>query len=386
MNDAAETSNRLPSSTQALEGITVLDFSHVIAGPFATFHLAALGARVVKVENPAGGDAVRNNPRSFTSFNHGKECLRLDLRKPEDVRTAMGLAAASDVMVDNMRPGVLARYGLGVAQMRAQHPRLIHCSISGYGTAGDWSNRGAYDHVIQAASGMAMMSGQAEDGPIKVGFPVIDCATGMLAAFAILAALRRRDLTGLGETIDVSMLGAAMQLMYPMVVETLATGEAPSRRGNVGYSGSPAADTLTCADGLLAVGANTPNQLGKLGDALGIGARMRELLGGQSTGFVTAARGAEIRQLLVDAVRDQKVAELEARLNQAGVAASQVRNLAESVRDAKRSGALSPWMLPGDVPVEVPGLGFKTHGLFGGAPAPSWAKAPGEQQEPGQQT
>jgi len=367
----------LPPSTQALEGITVLDFSHVIAGPFATFHLAALGARVIKVENPDGGDAIRRSPRGFASFNHGKECLTLDLRKPEDVLKAKTLAATADVMVDNMRPGVLARYGLGMAQMRALSPRLIHCSISGYGTAGDWANRGAYDHVIQAASGMAMMSGQAEDGPIKVGFPVIDCATGMVAAFAILAALRRRDLTGLGETIDVSMLGAAMQLMYPMVVDTLATGEAPSRRGNVGYSGSPAADTLTCADGLLAVGANTPAQLGKLGDALGIGAQMRELLDGQSTGFVTAARGAEIRQLLVDAVRDQKVAELEDRLNRAGVAASQVRDLAQSVRDATSSGALSPWMLPGEVPVAVPGLGFKAQGLFGGASVPPWTTASG---------
>jgi crotonobetainyl-CoA:carnitine CoA-transferase CaiB-like acyl-CoA transferase len=366
----------LPPSTQALEGVTVLDFSHVIAGPFATYHLAALGARVIKVENPDGGDAIRRSPRGFASFNHGKECLTLDLRKPEDVLKAQTLAATSDVMVDNMRPGVLARRGLGMEQMRALNPRLIHCSISGYGTAGDWASRGAYDHVIQAASGMALMSGQTEDGPIKVGFPVIDCATGILAAFAILAALRRRDLTGLGETIDVSMLGAAMQLMYPMVVDTLATGEPPSRKGNVGYSGSPAADTLTCVDGLLAIGANTPAQLGKLGDALGIGERMRELLDGQSTGFVTAARGAEIRQLLVDAVRDQKVAELETRLNEAGVAASQVRDLAQSLRDATCSGALSPWMLPGDVPVAVPGLGFRAQGLFGGASAPPWTTTP----------
>jgi len=231
MNEAEFPRKPLPPSTQALEGVTVLDFSHVIAGPFATYHLAALGARVIKVENPSGGDAVRNNPRSFTSLNHGKECVSLDLRHSEDVRTAQALLATSDVMVDNMRPGVLARYGLGMEQARVMHPRLIHCSISGYGTAGDWASRGAYDHVIQAASGMAMMSGQAEDGPIKVGFPVIDCATGILAAFAILAALRRRDLTGLGESIDVSMLGAAMQLMYPMVVETLAKGEAPARRG-----------------------------------------------------------------------------------------------------------------------------------------------------------
>jgi crotonobetainyl-CoA:carnitine CoA-transferase CaiB-like acyl-CoA transferase len=364
----------LPPSTQALEGITVLDFSHVIAGPFATYHLAALGARVIKIENPSGGDVIRRNPRSFAALNHGKECISLDLQKTEDIARAHQLAATSDVMVDNMRPGVLASYGLGVEQMRTKNPRLIHCSISGYGAVGEWANRGAYDHVIQAASGMTMMSGQATDGPIKVGFPVVDCATGMLAAFAILAAIRRRDLTGLGETIDVSMLAAAMQLMYPMVVDTLATGNSPQRKGNVGYSGSPAAETLVCADGLLAIGANTPAQLMKLGDALGIGAPIRELLEGQSTGFVTASRGEEIRQLLAKAVSSQPVSELEVRLNQEGVPAAQVRDLAQSVRDATQSGAMSSWMLSGETPVAVPGLGFRAHSLFGGASEPKWNK------------
>ncbi len=361
-----------PASTQALDGITVLDFSHVIAGPFATYHLAALGARVIKVENPNGGDAIRHNQRSFESLNHGKECLSLDLGNPQDVARALELVDTVDVMVDNMRPGVLARHGLGVDQVRARNPRLVHCSISGYGTAGSWAGRGAYDHVIQAASGMTLMSGQQDDGPIKVGFPVIDCATGIIAAFAILAALRRRDLTGLGDALDVSMLAAAQQLMYPMVVDTLATGEAPQRRGNVGYSGSPAADTLACADGLLAIGANTPTQLIKLGDVLGVGARFRELLGGQTTGFVPPTHSQEMRQLLVDAVRDQQVADLEARVNAAGVPASQVRDLAQSVRDATASGALAPWQLPVDPPVAVPGLGFKAEGLFGGTSVPPW--------------
>ncbi len=371
-----QATQNLPATTQALEGITVLDFSHVIAGPFATYYLAALGARVIKVENPHGGDAIRGNPRSFASFNHGKECITLDLRDPADVRRAQELADSVDVMVDNMRPGVLARHGLGTEAVRARNPRLVHCSISGYGTSGEWAQRGAYDHVIQAASGMTLMSGQASDGPIKVGFPVIDCATGMLGAIAILAALRRRDLTGMGETIDVSMLAAAHQLMYPMVVETLATGQPPSRKGNVGYSGSPAADTLTCADGLLAIGANTPAQLRKLADALGIGARIGELLKGEAKGFVGAEHAQEIRQLIAGAVRDAKVADLEQRLNQVGVAAAQVRDLGQSVRDAVQSGALTPWTLPTDTPVAVPGLGFRAQGLFGGASTPSWTPAP----------
>lgn len=366
---------------QALDGITVLDFSHVIAGPFATFYLAALGARVIKVENAVGGgDVMRRDHRSFTAFNHGKECISLELRQPADVLKAQELAATADVMVDNMRPGVLASRGLGVEQVRAKNPHLIHCSISGYGGVGDWSNRGAYDHVMQAASGMAMMSGAAEHGPIKVGFPAIDCATGMLAALSILAALRRRDFTGTGDSIDVSMLAAALQLMYPMVVETLDTGKAPPRKGNVGYSNSPAADTFVCADGLLAIGANTPAQLMKLGDALGIGVSLHELLQGQSTGFVSTARGQEIRELIADALRQQSANEVERRLNEAGVAASRVRNLAEAVTDAVGAGALQPWVLPGESPVAIPGLGFRAQELFGGSSTPRWISTSTPQQ------
>jgi formyl-CoA transferase len=348
----------------------------VIAGPFATYHLAALGARVIKVENPNGGDAIRGNPRAFESFNHGKECIALDLCKPADAEKARQFAATADVMVDNMRPGVLSKYGLGVEEMRSASPRLIHCSISGYGTVGDWAHRGAYDHVIQAASGMSMMSGQAQDGPIKVGFPVIDCATGILAAFAILAALRRRDLTGIGESIDVSMLGAAIQLMYPMAVETLASGVAPARKGNVGYSGSPAAETLTCADGLLAIGANTPAQVMKMAKVMGIDDRMKELLQGKTKGFVGSENAEEIRELIATAVRDQKVDDLEKRLNKAGVAASKVRDLSQSLRDAVQSQALDPWVLQSGVTVTVPGLGFRTQGLYGGSPQPRWNPTP----------
>jgi len=366
----------LPATTMPLEGIVVLDFSHVIAGPFATYHLAALGARVIKVENPDGGDVLRGKPRSFESFNHGKECITLDLRNSADAEKAQQIAATADVMVDNMRPGVLAKYGLGVEAMRAASPRLIHCSISGYGTVGDWAHRAAYDHVIQAASGMTLMSGQVEDSPIKVGFPVIDCATGMIAAFAILAAIRRRDLTGIGESIDVSMLGAAMQLMYPMAVETLATGVAPSRKGNVGYSGSPAAETLTCADGLLAIGANTPAQVMKMAKVLGIDERMGALLKGKTKGFVGGENAEEIRTLIASAVLSQKVADLEHHLNLAGVPSAQVRDLSQSLHDAVQSQALDPWVLQGEVPVTVPGLGFRTQGLYGGSPQPRWTKTP----------
>jgi crotonobetainyl-CoA:carnitine CoA-transferase CaiB-like acyl-CoA transferase len=360
----------LPVDTPALHGIVVLDFSHVIAGPFATYYLAALGARVIKVENPTRGDAMRGNARAFASFNHGKETVSIDLNTDAGKSAAWELAKEADVMVDNMRPGVLESFGFGEAQVRAANPTLIHCSISGYGHSGQWANRPAYDHVVQAASGMTLMGGSAQDGPVKVGFPVIDSATGILAALGIVAAIRRRDLTGQGEALDVSMMGAALQLMYPLTVEAMATGQAPVRRGNTGYSGSPGAETFTCRDGLLALGANTPQQLRQLASALGIGEAMEPLLDGQTRGFVGAAHAPAIRTLLVQAVQDQSAQELELRLNAAGVPAAWVRDLGQSVTEGLANGSVESWKLPGEAPVLVPGLGFRARHLFGGKATP----------------
>ena len=220
------THGTLPSTTAALHGIVVLDFSHVIAGPFATYYLAALGARVIKVENPHRGDSMRGKPQAFESLNHGKEVVQIDLTTDSGQAKAWELFAEADIFVDNMRPGVLERFGFGAAALRKKKPSLIHCAISGYGRQGEWASRPTFDHVVQAASGMTLLSGKEGDDPIKVGFPVIDSASGMLGALGIIAAIRRRDLTGEGESIDVSMMGAAMQLMYSMTVESMATGKA----------------------------------------------------------------------------------------------------------------------------------------------------------------
>ena len=369
-------SSKLPASTLPLHGITVLDFSHVIAGPFATFHLAALGARVIKIENPKRGDSMRSNPRSFAAINGGKEILRLDLANPDDLATARSIASTADVMVDNMRPGVLARYGLAEPQVRELNPGIVHCSISGYGGEGEWSHRAAYDHVVQAASGMSLMSGQAGEAPVKVGFPVVDSVTGVIAAFAILAALRRRDLTGLGEALDVSMMASAMHTMYPMVVETMASGQAPQRRGNLGYSGSPAADTLMCADGLLAIGANTPVQLRKLAGLLGVSAQVEPLLANETGGFVSPQHTDEIRRLFAGVAREASAAELEERLNRGGVAAARVRDLGEAVKESVQRQMIAPWTLAGETPVMAPGLGFRAKTLYGGEAQPSWARTP----------
>ena len=229
--------------TQALRGIRVLDFSHVIAGPFATFHLAQMGAEVTKVEKPGGGDVMRrtaSGARAFTAFNAGKRMREIDIASEAGCAEVLALAREADVMVDNYRPGVLRRYGLGYDDVKAVNPRIIYCAISGYGY-GDPARtpQGAYDHVIQAFTGMTMLAGTEGDPPVKTGFPVIDAATGIIGALAIVTALRERDRTGAGCFLDVSMWASALQLMYSFACETLTCDQEIPRVGNKGYSGSP---------------------------------------------------------------------------------------------------------------------------------------------------
>lgn len=360
----------LPPSTLPLHGIVVLDFSHVIAGPFATYYLAALGARVIKVENPHRGDSLRRSKHAYASLNHAKEIVALDLQSDQGKARAWELFEQADVMVDNMRPGVLARFGFGEAQVRARKPALIHCTISGYGRDSAWADRPAYDHVIQAASGMSLLAGSEGDAPLKVGFPVVDSATGILAALALLAAIRRRDLTGQGESIDVSMLGAALQLMFPTTVDAMVTGQPPARVGNVGFSGSPGADTFQCRDGRLALGANTPQQMHRLGEVLGLGEQIATLLGPQTQGFARTDRGPELRALLQEAIGGQSAAILEERLSRVGVPAARVRDLGQCIAEAAANGLIERWGAAGDDGFQSPGLGFRCRGLFGGRSAP----------------
>ena len=209
----------------------------------------------------------------FAAFNAGKKCIELDLKSTEGRSKALRIAQECDVLTDNFRPGALERAGLGYATVKAINPTVIYCSIPGYGTHhAPLKNRGAYDHVIQAATGMAMMSGNEVEPPIKVGFPVIDVMTGVLAAFAIKAAVQERSRTGQGRHVDISMWGAALQLVYPFFVSALATCKSPGRVGNMGYSGSPAAEYFDTLDGYIGPGANAPDQIGKLFPLLGLSA------------------------------------------------------------------------------------------------------------------
>src|SRR5262245_20406114 len=188
-----------------LEGIRVADFSHVMAGPYASHLLRLLGADVIKIEAPGRGDAMRyygNDRRydgmapAFIAVNAGKKSLVLDMKQPLAQEAARRLVAKSDVLLENFRPGVMARFGLDYAAASALQPRLVYCSVSGYGQDGPRRDWPAIDNIVQATSGMMTLGGVAGDAPMRVGFPVVDTLTGQTAAFAILAALFRRERQG----------------------------------------------------------------------------------------------------------------------------------------------------------------------------------------------
>jgi CoA:oxalate CoA-transferase len=244
--------------TRPLEGIRVADFSHVMAGPFATHLLRLLGAEVIKIEAPGRGDAMRHygadrrydgmSP-AFIGINAGKKSLVLDLKQPLAREAARRLIKSADVLVENFRPGVMAKFGLDYPSARELKPELIYCSVSGYGQNGPRRDWPAIDNIVQATSGMMSLGGAADDGPMRVGFPVVDTLTGQTAAFAILAALLRRERTGQGEFIDVAMFDASLAFMTSAIVPYLVTGKPPERTGNVGYSGQPTAGVFTAQDG-----------------------------------------------------------------------------------------------------------------------------------------
>ena len=265
---------------QPLKGVRVIDMSHVIAGPLASFYLAQLGAEVIKIESPQGGDVMRSSkakpeegdtPGGFAALNAGKRSFAVDIRAPEGSQLVRSLAATADVFIENFRPGVVARYRLDYEAIRTVRPDVIYCSISGYGQAGDWAGRGAYDHVVQALTGMMMMNGDSPDAPpMKVGFPVIDVAVGMLGALSIVAALQGRARDGQSQYIDASMVQGSLMLMYPNASNFLTSRVEPPRAGNRGYIGSPTADTYRCRDGWLSTAANTPAQFRQMAAVLGL--------------------------------------------------------------------------------------------------------------------
>ena len=231
------------------EGVRVIDFTQVIAGPYASYQLALQGADVIKLEHPKGGDQGRmmmaggpdylaaGQSTLFMSFNAGKRSLALDLKHPRALDVVKKLVANADVVIENFKAGQMAKLGLNYEVLREVNPKLVYCSISGFGATGPLAGKAAYDPVIQAYSGMMTLTGYPETGPTKVGYWVTDVAAGIHAAYAISSALFARERTGEGHHIDLSMLDAAIGFISPMVLHYLNHGIEPNLMGN----GSPAA-------------------------------------------------------------------------------------------------------------------------------------------------
>ncbi|TEA79475.1 CaiB/BaiF CoA transferase family protein [Allopusillimonas ginsengisoli] len=338
----------------ALEGIRVIDLSHVIAGPTTSHYLRLLGADVVKIEHPSRGDALRYSGRqvekeiseAFAAINAGKQSLAVDLRHPRIKQFILDRAEQADVFIENFRPGAMKRLGLDYSAVTAVNPNIVYASISGFGQEGEWRSRGAYDHIVQAATGMMMCNGSESDPPMKVGFPLVDTATGMLGGQAILAALLRRLRTGKGAYLDISMAQAAVQLMLTQMARAYSRQQDMPRVGNTGFTGSPGSTVFECINGWLAVAANTPVQFRTLCELLAVpqlpfDPNLILQDENQNRGFVKAIDPAKVKAALSAKFSERNADDLEALLNQTGVPASKVRTPLEFLNDVVKTNKIT---------------------------------------------
>ncbi len=261
-----------------LDGIKVLDLTNVLSGPFASLHLALLGAEVIKIENPRDGDLARKlgivpeyNKRlmgtSFLAQNCNKKSVTLNTKSPEGKEILKRLVRDADVLIENFRPGVMDRLGLGYAVLREINPRLVYCGISGFGQTGPDADKPAYDQIIQGLSGEMAINGDERLTPLRAGFPVCDTVGGLNAAFAVMAALFHRQRTGAGQCIDVALLDSIMPLMGWVVANLLIGGHEPPVMGNDNFTAAPSG-TFTTLDGHINIAANKQEQWEAVCDVL----------------------------------------------------------------------------------------------------------------------
>ncbi len=265
---------------RVLEGIKVLDMTNVLSGPFASLHLALLGAEVIKIENPKDGDLARKlgvapeknkilMGTSFIAQNCNKKSVTLNAKTPEGKEIFKKLAKDADVVIENFRPGVMDRLGIGYKILAEINPRLVYCAISGFGQTGPDAFKPAYDQIIQGLSGEMAINGDERLSPLRAGFPVCDTVGGLNAAFATMAALFHRERTGEGQFIDVALLDSIMPLMGWVVANLLIGGQQPVVMGNDNFTAAPSG-TFKTKDGYINIAANKQEQWESVCDVLGV--------------------------------------------------------------------------------------------------------------------
>ena len=361
-----------------LAGVKVVELARILAGPWAGQILADLGADVIKVEAPEGDDTRRWGPPFLTregeqaaayfhATNRGKRSVICDFRTPEGQAFVRDLVAGADVVIENFKVGGLAKYGLDYASLAALNPRLIYCSITGFGQTGPYAERAGYDYIIQGMSGLMSVTGEPTGQPQKVGVAVVDVFTGVYASTAILAALHQRGTTGQGQQIDMALFDVAAAVMANQAMNYLATGVAPQRLGNAHPNLVPYA-VFPCADGHLILATGNDAQYQRLCGIL----NLQEL--SKAPDYLTNATRIENRAALTEAIsavtRGWTKADLLASCEAAGVPAGPINDMADVFADPQiiaRGMQIAPGGVPG---VRLPVL-FSGADLATGRPSPT---------------
>ena len=318
-----------------LEGITVLDLTRVLSGPYCTMLLADMGARVIKIERPGAGDDTRGwgppfvNGESayFLSINRNKESVTLDFKREQGRRLLDQLIARSDVLVENFRPGTLERVGLDFKTLGTRHPRLVYCSVSGFGQTGPRRGEAGYDAIIQAEGGLMSITGAADGPPFRLGVAIADIVSGMFAAHGIALALIARERTGRGQMVDIAMLDSVAALLTYQAATYFATGSAPARMGNRHPTIVPY-ETFAAADGDFVLAVGNDDQWRRFCETAGIEQEERFATNPQRvTGY------SELRPIVADRLRRRTRQEWIDRLTPAGIPCGLVRDIEELFAD-----------------------------------------------------
>jgi crotonobetainyl-CoA:carnitine CoA-transferase CaiB-like acyl-CoA transferase len=318
-----------------LDGITVLDLSRVLSGPYCTMLLGDMGARIIKVEQPGKGDDTRGwgppfvdgESAYFLSINRNKESITLDFKKGAGRTVLDRLIANSDVLVENFRPGTLSKLGLDYAALAPKHPKLIYCSISGFGHSGPRRNEPGYDAVIQAEGGLMSVTGAADGPPYRLGVAIGDIVTGIFAAQGVLLALLSRHRTGQGQFVDIGMLDSVAALLSYQASIFFATGSAPQRIGNRHPTIVPY-ETFTASDGDFVLAVGNDDQWRRFCRVAGLDRDERF-----ETNRQRVMRYDELRPILTECIRRHTRQHWIEQLNKAGVPCGSVRDLKEVFTD-----------------------------------------------------
>ncbi|PBB93098.1 CoA transferase [Mesorhizobium sp. WSM3864] len=366
--------------TDLLSGIRVLDLTNVLAGPYCAYQLALLGADVIKVEAPPGGDLARQlgaSPElnkagmgaSFLAQNAGKRSVVLDLKQEADRERFLNLVATADALVENFRPGVMDRLGLGHEKLKEVRPSLVYCAISGFGQTGPMRGNPAYDQIIQGLSGIMSITGTPETAPLRVGYPVADTLGGLVGAFAIAAALVRQKTSGEGAFLDVSMLECTLSALGWPVSNYLTAGVEPEAMGNENMTAAPSGAFRT-GEGLLNIAANKQEQFVILCGLIG----RPDLASDPRFAERETRKGnrAALKSIIEDALAGAPAAVWEEKLNRAGVPAGRVLTIPQVLeeRQVTERGMTTRFQeIPGmEKPLTVVRGGFMVDGA---APVPA---------------